>query len=523
MNEVRKRPSLLTSWRLWLVVALLVFSFFIIAPQFSVDGVAVVSVERNSNAEQAGITGASASDAPTERERVLRLNNQPVNSLEEFASVNAQFAVGESVLVATSRSTYTIPAPLGIAVAEPERTNIRKGIDLQGGTRLLLEAERPLDDDELSLLLENMRQRLNTFGLSDIVVRSASDLSNKTFILVEVAGVSQRSAEELLSQQGKFEGKVGNATVFSGGDDIIYVCNSAECSGIDPLTGCVPSAGETVCQYRFSITLSDQAAQQHFDALQRLAVIDGGFLSEDLILFLDNEEVNSLRIGASLKEAVTTDISISGSGSGNNRREAINAALEDMRTLQSILITGSLPVKLDIVQADTVSPLLGQQFTRNAVAIAMSALIAVSLIIFIVYRSIRVAVPIVITGFSEVVILLGVSTFLQQSIDLGAVAGIIAAIGTGFNDQIVIADEMLRGGTEQAGSWKKRAKNAFFIITGAYLTTAVAMVPLFFAGAGILRGFALITLIGITVGVFITRPAYARVLEYLLYKKEEHA
>jgi preprotein translocase subunit SecD len=42
------------------------------------------------------------------------------------------------------------------------------------------------------------------------------------------------------------------------------------------------------------------------------------------------------------------------------------------------------------------------------------------------------------------------------------------------------------------------------------------MIPLIFAGAGMLKGFALTTIIGVSVGVFITRPAYASIIEILL-------
>ena len=51
---------------------------------------------------------------------------------------------------------------------------------------------------------------------------------------------------------------------------------------------------------------------------------------------------------------------------------------------------------------------------------------------------------------------------------------------------------------------------------GAYLTTTFAMIPLIFAGAGLLKGFAIMTIIGVSIGVFIARPAYANVIEILL-------
>jgi preprotein translocase subunit SecD len=53
----------------------------------------------------------------------------------------------------------------------------------------------------------------------------------------------------------------------------------------------------------------------------------------------------------------------------------------------------------------------------------------------------------------------------------------------------------------------------------AYFTTFVAMLPLMKAGAGLLKGFAITTIIGISVGVFITRPAFAAVVEILLKEK----
>ena len=44
------------------------------------------------------------------------------------------------------------------------------------------------------------------------------------------------------------------------------------------------------------------------------------------------------------------------------------------------------------------------------------------------------------------------------------------------------------------------------------------MFPLFGAGAGLIRGFAITTILGVTIGVFITRPAYAAILERWLNK-----
>ena len=49
----------------------------------------------------------------------------------------------------------------------------------------------------------------------------------------------------------------------------------------------------------------------------------------------------------------------------------------------------------------------------------------------------------------------------------------------------------------------------------AFAATVAAMIPLLFAGAGLLKGFAITTIVGVTIGVFITRPAFAAMIEVL--------
>ena len=73
-------------------------------------------------------------------------------------------------------------------------------------------------------------------------------------------------------------------------------------------------------------------------------------------------------------------------------------------------------------------------------------------------------------------------------------------------------------------SVKQRIKKALFIIATAYATTVVALIPLTgalgflgigAASAGLLKGFAVTTIIGITTGVLISRPAFADIAKQL--------
>jgi preprotein translocase subunit SecD len=248
-----------------------------------------------------------------------------------------------------------------------------------------------------------------------------------------------------------------------------------------------------------------------------------GFLSKPLDLYLDDELVDSLRIGESLKGRAETEISISGSGVGLTQQEAMLDATDNMKRLQTILITGSLPVKLSIVKTDNISPTLGKEFISNTLFVGFIAMILVILAIMIRYRKLIVSIPIAITLISELVILLGVASLIGWNIDLIAIAAIIIAIGTGVDSQLVIIDEISGKYRDEPVSlgWKDKIKNAFFIVMASYFTLVVAMIPLMFAGAGLLKGFAITTIIGVSIGVFITRPAFAVIAEHLLKNREE--
>lgn len=229
--------------------------------------------------------------------------------------------------------------------------------------------------------------------------------------------------------------------------------------------------------------------------------------------YLDGKLVDSLNIMGDLKGKAATQIAISGPGTGKTREEAVNNAIAAMNKLQTILITGSLPYKLNIIKIDTLSPTLGDAFMKNTLLIFLFSILGVATIIFIRYRNIKISGSIILIMVSEIFITLGVAAFLKQNMDLAAIAGIIAAVGTGVDDQIVIADEISR--KESYFNWKDRFKKAFFVIFCSYAATVAAMLPLFKAGAGLLTGFAFITIIGVSIGVFITRPAFAAILEIL--------
>jgi preprotein translocase subunit SecD len=582
MGKVKR---LLTNWRVVVLLLFVLFMLFAIRPEPWNEGATIKSVMKNSTAALAGILPPKANAPPLSKEIILSINNKPVANVQDYYSITNELRINQTVQIRTNRGLYklvtreayqeielnatqeitvnevqevnetingttrlvnkTVPVKkmvevtarkplgsvedIGLRVDNAPTTNLRKGLDLQGGTRVLLRPAEAVSEDTLNLMIDSLKERLNVYGVSDIVVAPVQDKPSflgepNRYILVEIAGATEEEVKELLGKQGKFEATVGNITVFRGGNDVTYVCRTAECSGIDPQRGCGQVQGGYYCGFMFSIALSPEAAQRQATATKDLKIITesgGSYLSEQLKLFLDDQEVDALNIADDLKGRAVTDISITGSGFGVSQEEAVAATLENMKRLQTVLITGSLPVKLEIVRIDTISPTLGQQFLTNAWIAGLLAVAAVVVILVLNYRRIKIAIPIALTSVTEVLLTIGVYALFGWSFDLAAIAGLIVAVGTGVNDQIIIIDETLKKqAAEVAYGWKERVKKAFFIIFSGYCTEVVAMLPLLFAGAGLLKGFALTTIIVVSIGVFVTRPAYAAMIQILYEDKE---
>ncbi|MBU0457517.1 MAG: hypothetical protein ABH824_00375 [Nanoarchaeota archaeon] len=519
--------NIFTNWRVIILLIFLVFSVVAIQPHvFGNEGATIRSVAYNSSASIVGMQNPSAKSTPLAKEKILSINGNKVLHSSDYYSLTSSLKDNRTTIIETNKQIYNLvnsadekgKVNLGLKVYDTPSSNLRKGLDLEGGIRVLLKPAERISQDNLDVTIDNLRERLNIYGLSDIVVREASDLAGEDYILIEIAGVTEEEIKDLLARQGKFEAKVGNETVFFGGKkDITYVCRSADCSGIDPRRGCSKSGEGYACSFFFSITLSPEAAERQASVTDKLTVISengNDYLSDDLALFLDDKEVDRLKIGAELKGSSTTNIQISGSGLGLTQADAVTNTLQNMKKLQTVLITGSLPVKLEVVKMDTISPSLGKEFLSNVALVGLLVMIAVVVVVSIRYRKIKIVVPMVLTLLSEIVLILGFAALVGWNLDLAAIAGIILVVGTGVDHLVVITDETIKG--DVVSDWKKKIKNAMFIVMGAYFTTFAGMLPLMWAGAGLLKGFALTTIAGLSFGVLIARPAYAAIVEILL-------
>ncbi|MBR9689426.1 MAG: hypothetical protein GOV01_00815 [Candidatus Altiarchaeota archaeon] len=371
--------------------------------------------------------------------------------------------------------------------------DLQWGFDIQGGSRVILRpTNQSVELDDITSVLQN---RLNVYGLRDIRVRGASDLQS-AFVVVEAAGLSEGDIESLLASEGFFEGRINNITIFTG-DDV-----RVDKAGILMRQ----ESGTAAYRYSIPVILTPEATKKFADVTAGLfpTGMGGAYLDKPLELYIDNQLIESLQISSDLQGREVPSAQVTGGG------EDKSDATTKLNTMVAILMTGSIPTKLEVVSVQKVSPTLGAEFLKSTSYAGLLAAVLVGLVLFIRYRNIEMVGSILFTTVSELVITLAIASAINWQLDLSAIAGLIITLGTSVDQQIIMTDEFLISGG------KAGLKEAMFVILATFGTMIAAMLPLMFIGVGAVRGFAVTTILGLTVGYFIARPSYLAVLEEIV-------
>ncbi len=549
----------LKDWRVIIMIFSVILAIYFISPTFQ-SGVIVKSIE----------TDSPFSGKLNLNDLLTSINDKDIKSpedvyaFEDFIGTLRFNHNGRVELIDKGNES------LGITVATKPFSNLNLGLDLVGGTRVLLKPIEAVDDATAQQMVATLETRINTFGLREAKFQTVKDVSGNNIIQIEMAGGSKEEVEDLLAKQGKFEGKIpknisltnnqgilrlgkDNFTIQKQGgkllieNNLLSLNDNSTIKNIDfqltdlndnyatlLFTVFKGDAIKSVCiveqpgicvsrliqteggwEFNFQIFVTEESAQKFADVTSDMKIVYVGgsrYLESRIYLYLDEKLIVDLGISSDLKGVPLTSPAITGF------RENKNEALKEKLTLQSILQSGSLPTGLEIVKIDQISPNLGSEFLRGTMIAVVIAAFSVMAVIYFRYRRFRILLPMMLWSASELILTLGAAALIKWTIDLASIAGLIAAIGTGTNDQIMMVDEMIIGGSDERRIYtlKQRLKRAFFIIFGAAGTIVAAMIPLMFVGIGVMRGFAIVTTLGVLIGVFITRPAFGRVAERIL-------
>ncbi len=347
-----------------------------------------------------------------------------------------------------------------------------------------------------------LEDKLNSLGTRDARVNTLTSLSGiARYVRVELAGVDMTTARDIVGKQGKFE-----IRIVTSGNQTEHVLFGDAITSVG-----VPERDPQQGTWGVPFTLSDAGA-----AAFRQATIDHNAVndpdSHELIMLLDNRTVYSAPLSPDLANQLRSGPVRTLSASTGGDQEALDRAM----TLEIHLRAGALPVEVSVAGSGSVPASLGDHFKAMCLYAGILAVLTVGAVVYYRYREPAVVFPMMAINVAEIIILLGIARFIQQ-LDLAAIAGIIAVLGTGIDQLVVITDEVLHEGRVPSPNlYLKRLSRALGIIVVAAATVVIAMLPLVLMDLSTLRGFAIITIIGVLIGVLVTRPAYGRIIMTIL-------
>jgi preprotein translocase subunit SecD len=370
-----------------------------------------------------------------------------------------------------------------------------------------------------------LQNKINEAGLSGGTVQQVTTTTGQNFILIEVPNQDRSDVLDLVGERGTvvisayYPVEQNGTTTYESREILQQDDFQSIGTATDGRTGpFVPVTVKSGAAEDFEQDVVETGIAQQGGTTCTYEENPNG-TEACLLLVVNGDVVNAFGMSPGLAESMR-----SGEWANAPSFQLQTRNLSEAQQVAINLRAGALPAKLDLSGPDGgtssyVSPSQGADFKTNSLITGIVAVLAVSGVVFLRYNQVRVAAPMVVTALSEVVILLGFAAGIGYPLDLSVIAGFIAVIGTGVDDLIIIADEVVgQGGVGSRRVFESRFRKAFWVIGAAAATTIIAMSPLAVLSLGDLQGFAIFTILGVLVGVLVTRPAYGDILRALTTK-----
>ncbi len=385
-----------------------------------------------------------------------------------------------------------------------------KGLDIQGGTRLVLQADTSKSDvsgdDAVSGVIAVIRNRVDGLGVTEPVIQRKGDSQ----VIVELPGIKDPdhaikvlgetallefieaewapTDEKLLTQEkiralygenarlAKVEdNKNGNAA-----SERLIVLKNTVLTGAD-LKGAWPSVdqyGNPVVDIEFN----SKGAGTFANVTERS-------VGRPIAIVLDKKVISA----PSVREPIPSGkAQISG-----------GFTVEQMHDLVVQLRGGALPVPVSVVETKIIGPTLGKDSLDKSIFAGLIGIAAIVIFMVGYYR---------LPGFLAIIALfayffmtLAVLSLLRTTLTLPGVAGFMLSVGMAVDANIIIFErlkEELQSGKKLRMAIEVSFHRAFAAILDSNVTTLIAAATLFWLGTGTIKGFAVTLSVGILVSMF---------------------
>jgi preprotein translocase subunit SecD len=392
--------------------------------------------------------------------------------------------IGLLALIVDFAPRLRLPSFLGGADNRVIETKL--GLDLEGGLRVeyqVLPAEgKTPDAASVALIRTIIENRVNSVGVAEpIVTTQGTDR-----VVVELPGVSDPQAvRNLVGTTGRLDfvpipsGQTppaentaipqGLPVLFSG-DQVQSATIGANETGARTVDFVLKDAGKTLFA-----DWTAKHAQEYF-----AIVLDGKVISAPVI-----------------KQAIPN---------GQVQIEAGNAggfSLKDANNLVTVLKFGSLPFPIQELSTDNISATLGAEFLRQSLLAG-----AIGILLVLVFMLVHYRLPGVIAGGALVyyaLVVIAIFRLVPVTLTLAGIAGFVLSVGMAVDANILIFErtkEELRLGKSLPIAIEAGFSRAWNSILDSNVSSLITATILFLFGSSVIRGFALVLIIGVLVSMF---------------------
>ncbi len=205
-----------------------------------------------------------------------------------------------------------------------------------------------------------------------------------------------------------------------------------------------------------------------------------------------------------LDDLVYSAPNVKGKIEGGSTEISGHFTTNDTKDLATVLSSGKMPARTEIVQEDIVGPTLGQESIKAGFISFIIAFIVLMVYMCMMYglRAGMVANGALILNFFFT---LGILTSFQAALTMSGIAGMVLTLGMAVDANVLIYEriqEELRGGKGMKSAIAAGYSNAFSAIFDSNLTSLITGVILFSYGTGPIKGFATTLMIGIVCSFF---------------------
>lgn len=394
-------------------------------------------------------------------------------------------------------------------------TGLKLGLDLRGGSQLVLQAQPsklvPEITPEVMKGVETViNNRVNTLGVSETVVQR----TGKDRLIVELPGVKDpQEAKDRVGTTALLEFKEmlyeddGRPKVNEEGD---YQWKDVGLTGSDfkRAQAMQMAGGQT---YRILFEFKPDGATKFGDLTRRL-------VGRSIGIFLDGQPTERGPDGRPLSFKEYRGINVREPILGGTGEITGSFTKEQALDLSLKLNAGSLPTTVVILEERTVGATLGADSIKKSLVAGGVGIALVMLFMFAIYGVAGFVADIALILYT--ITTLAIFKAVPVTLTLAGIAGFILSVGMAVDANILIFErtkEELAAGKSLYNAIEAGFGRAFSSIFDSNMNSLIACCVLMFFGTSIVKGFAFTLALGVCVSLFSAITA-TRVLLHLLPK-----